>query len=196
MKSSTRLCTTSSNLKVSDLHADALGVLSQWSAPNPDQEQLRSDYVATLLAHADATQRSGYPGHLTASCLVLSADHREVLLMLHAKAQQWFQMGGHIEPSDLTLAAAALREATEESGIEGLGLDPVPVHLDRHDVGFCHPKGVVAHLDVRFVAIAPPGAIPAQTAESSDLAWFPIDRLPTQEPGIVELVRFAVGRAT
>ena len=45
----------------------------------------------------------------------------------------WLQMGGHCEPEDATLAAAALREATEESGIAGLTLLPGgPVRLDRH----------------------------------------------------------------
>ena len=45
----------------------------------------------------------------------------------------WLQMGGHCEPEDATLADAALREATEESGIDGLTLLPGgPVRLDRH----------------------------------------------------------------
>ncbi|MBW8810801.1 MAG: NUDIX domain-containing protein, partial [Lysobacter sp.] len=36
---------------------------------------------------------------------------------LHRKGGFWVQCGGHLEPDDATLSAAALREATEESGI-------------------------------------------------------------------------------
>ena len=42
-----------------------------------------------------------------------------MLLTLHAKAGQWFQLGGHCEPGDATLAGAATREAAEESGSPG-----------------------------------------------------------------------------
>ncbi len=51
-----------------------------------------------------------------------------------------------------TLAAAALREATEESGIEGLILLPGgPVALDRHAI----PAPCNWHLDVQYAALAP-----------------------------------------
>ena len=38
---------------------------------------------------------------------------------------RWLQTGGHIEPEDASLEAAALREAGEESGLADLELDPV-----------------------------------------------------------------------
>ena len=43
---------------------------------------------------------------------MLDAAGDAVLLTLHAKARAWFQLGGHCEPGDLTLAGAALREAS------------------------------------------------------------------------------------
>ena len=42
-----------------------------------------------------------------------------MLLTLHRKVGRWLQLGGHCEPADTTLAGAALREATEESGLPG-----------------------------------------------------------------------------
>ena len=179
------------------LHASALSLLSGLVAPDTGQEALRQRYVEHLDAHADATYRHCRPDHLTTSALLVSADHQQVLLTLHAKAGRWFQLGGHCEPGDGSLPGAALREATEESGIEGLVLDPVPVHLDEHPVTFCGEPGLVHHLDVRFVAIAPAGAVPVVSDESTDVRWFAVDRLPDDAvPDLPELVRSAAQRVS
>jgi 8-oxo-dGTP pyrophosphatase MutT (NUDIX family) len=173
------------------LHEDALATLTAWHAPGPAQDRLRRRFLGHLEDHADGMRRSCFPAHLTASTLVLSADHERVLLTLHAKAHRWFQFGGHCEPEDATLAGAALREAVEESGTARLALHPVPVHLDAHPVPFCSPRGTVHHLDVRFAAVAPDEAAHAVSEESVDVRWFPWSRLPTQDPGMLELVRLA-----
>jgi 8-oxo-dGTP pyrophosphatase MutT (NUDIX family) len=182
---------------VTRLHADALATLRGWTAPDADQAQLRERYVAHLEAHADGLQRSCRPDHLTASTLVLSADHRQVLLTLHAKAKRWFQFGGHCEPGDQRLVDAATREAREESGLSTLLLDPVPVQLSEHAVPFCGAADdqVVHHLDVRFLAVAAPDAVPAISDESLDVRWWPADDLPDPEPDLLDLVRLAAARA-
>jgi 8-oxo-dGTP pyrophosphatase MutT (NUDIX family) len=176
------------------LYADALTTLEGWSAPSPEQERLRQRYVDHLHAHPGGLTRECRPDHLTASTVVLGADGDQVLLTLHAKAARWFQLGGHCEPDDATLAGAALREATEESGLTGLRLDPVPVQLSEHAVPFCGPDGDVHHLDVRFVAIAPAGLTPAVSDESLDVRWWPADALPDPEADLVELVALARAR--
>lgn len=173
------------------LHADALAVLDGWRAPGAEQERLRVRYVEHLRAHPDGMTRDCRPDHLTASTLVLNAAGDAVLLTLHAKARAWFQLGGHCEPGDSTLAGAALREAAEESGIDGLELDPVPVQLSEHAVPFCGPTGDVHHLDVRFLAVAPEGAEHAVSDESLDVRWWPADALPAPEADLVELVELS-----
>jgi 8-oxo-dGTP pyrophosphatase MutT (NUDIX family) len=175
------------------LRADALRVLRGWSAPSPDQGRLRDRYVAHLDAHPDGMTRDCTPDHLTASTVVLSHDRARVLLTLHAKARRWFQLGGHCEPGDTTLAGAALREAVEESGVK-LVLDPVPVQLSEHAVPFCGPSGDVHHLDVRFLALAGPDAVHAVSDESLDVAWWPVDALPDPEPDLEGLVTLALER--
>jgi ADP-ribose pyrophosphatase YjhB (NUDIX family) len=180
---------------VTALHADALRLLQEWVAPSPAQEALRQEYVDHLQAHPDGLERSCHPDHITASTLVLDAVGTTALLTLHAKAGQWFQLGGHTEQGDVTLAGAALREAAEESGIAGLDLDPVPVQLDAHVVPFCGGRPGTRHLDVRFVAVAPPGARHAISEESADLRWWPLDALPSDEPSLRELVELGRDRA-
>ena len=125
--------------------------------------------------HADALLRTCVEGHLTGSALVLDADRRRVLLMHHRKLDKWLQMGGHAD-GDGDLAAVALREATEESGIDGLHLLPGPVDLDVHRV---HPPGEPPHLhlDVRYIAVAAAGAVPVANHESHELRWFTLDEV-------------------
>ncbi len=183
------------------LHADAHAALAGWRAPDVEQERLRRRYVAHLDAHADGVLRRSVPDHLTASAVVLDATGEHVLLTLHAKAGLWFQLGGHCEETDTSLAGAAYREAVEESGIDAarLRIDPSPVQLSPHPVPFCRPDGladdaVVHHLDVRYLVVADARVDPAVSEESLDVRWWPVGALPEPEPELVEAVALARAR--
>jgi 8-oxo-dGTP pyrophosphatase MutT (NUDIX family) len=124
--------------------------------------------------------RSCADGHLTASALVVDPSRDRVLLTLHGKLRMWLQMGGHCEEPDETLAGAALREATEESGIAGLRLvDGGPAGLDRH------LTPCAWHLDVQYVAVAPRDAEPVISDESLELRWFGYDEVAGVADGSV-----------
>lgn len=184
------------------LHADARRVLRGWRPPDPAQERLRERFLAHLDAHADGVFRDCRPGHITASTAVLDHSRSQVLLTLHRKLKAWLQLGGHCEPGDGSLARAALREATEESGIPGLRLSAGPVQIDRHSLRCAPPgagpgpDGTTWHLDVQYMAVAPPGARLRISDESDDLCWFPVEALPEPTDDVVRrLVRRAVHHA-
>ena len=150
------------------LYVDAVLVLKEYE----DQEELRRTYLEHLETHPDGMWKACGDGHITASALVIDPTRGRVLLTLHKKLRMWLQMGGHCEPADETLAAAALREATEESGVTGLSLLPGgPVRLDRHHTPCAW------HLDVQYAALAPAGAVEAISDESLDLRWFAYDEV-------------------
>ncbi|MCX0245924.1 NUDIX hydrolase [Streptomyces drozdowiczii] len=169
------------------LHDDAVLVLKGYGAgTGAAQEELRDAYLEHLAHHPDGMWKSCGAGHLTASALVVDPERGRVLLTLHRKLRMWLQMGGHCEPGDTTLAAAALREATEESGIAGLTLLPGgPVVLDRHPI----PAPCHWHLDVQYAAVAPSGATENISDESLDLRWFAYEEVAgVADASVVRLV--------
>lgn len=157
-------------------HRDAVRELTEWKPPDAEQAALRAQYLEFLDAHRDALQRQCRTGHLTASAMVTNPERSAVLLTLHARVGRWLQLGGHIEPLDQSLQWAAAREAAEESGHQVLTISKQPVRLDLHPVR-CGASWSV-HLDVQFVATLPGDTMPNRSAESHDLAWFPIDAAP------------------
>lgn len=174
------------------LYDDALQLLTGWGPPTPEQERLRADYVQHLRQHPDGLSRACHPDHITAGTLVVSADRAQVLLNLHRKYEIWVQFGGHCDPGDDTVQGAALREAVEESGIADLQLlGSRPAQLSTHEVR-CGPVRPAHHLDVRYVAVAPPGAHPVVSDESLDVRWFDREALPPGVDGpLVELIELS-----
>jgi 8-oxo-dGTP pyrophosphatase MutT (NUDIX family) len=174
-----------------NIRQSTIAILTEWQAPNPGQDSLRHAVLAFVLARADACLRDCVPGHVTASTLVLDDSGGQVLLTLHPRLGRWVQLGGHCEDDDGDIVAAALREATEESGIAGLRIAPELVAVHVHPVT-CSLGVPTRHLDLQFVARAPAGAQIALSDESEDLRWWPAGALPPEtDDALAHLVQRA-----
>ncbi|QIS05831.1 NUDIX domain-containing protein [Nocardia brasiliensis] len=164
-------------MSADSLHDSATALLESWSPAVDSERSLREAMLAFLGSAPRGCLREHVPGHITASAVVYSHDAREVLLTLHPRVGSWIQLGGHCEESDETVAGAALREATEESGIAGLHLEPGLYGAQAHPIT-CSLGRQTRHLDLLFRITAPAGAVPVRSAESTDLRWWPVDALP------------------
>lgn len=172
------VCTDEHLTSVTDL-ARVLHHLTLFEAPDAQQDEVRRQMVAFAAEHPDALHRSCGAGHFTGSALVVDPSTDRVLVLFHRKLQRWLQPGGHAD-GNANMPATALREATEETGIDGLRVVLPVVDLDIHEV---RPPGEPAHLhlDLRFLVLAPARAMPTGNHESEALRWVAFDELPDVE---------------
>lgn len=175
-------------LRVTDDLAVARATLEGYRPTDEQQAEVRRRMLEFVDTHPDALLRTCRVGHLTGSALVVDADAAQVLFLLHRKVQRWLQPGGHVD-GDANLAASALREATEETGIEGLSVVVPPIDLDIHVFRAVGEESHL-HLDTRYLVLAPPGAIEQGNEESEALRWVGPDELDELDldDGTVRLV--------
>ena len=131
----------------------------------------------------DPLSRSSFdPGHFTASAFVLSPHGDILLLIKHRKLGIWLQPGGHVDPEDSDLRAAARREVAEETGLTELQdlsektpvLD-VDVHLIPERPGGTEPSH--RHFDVRFLFRSRTESLQAGD-DAADARWVPLGQVP------------------
>ena len=121
-------------------------------------EREEADRIAMLRLAGELeepTSRDQPRAHFTASAFVIDADCARVCLVEHEKLGRLLQPGGHIEPTDESPEAAALREAAEETSLE-LDFHPVaprPFDLDIHEIPERPGEPTHFHLDVRYLLV-------------------------------------------
>jgi 8-oxo-dGTP pyrophosphatase MutT (NUDIX family) len=162
------------------------GVRAQvrWHRPADAKEAADlAELLAFVERHPEPFDRGIAEGHLTGSAVVVSADGERVLLLHHRKLGRWLQPGGHAEAGEQAGEVVALREAREETGIEGLMLHPSaprPLDVDVHPIPARGDEPAHRHLDLRYLVVAPPDAtLRRLAAEVRALRWFTWDELHT-----------------
>ncbi|GLQ46234.1 NUDIX hydrolase [Dyella lipolytica] len=146
--------------------------------------------MAFLMEAERPFDRDHATGHFTGSAWLVDPEGQHVLLTHHRKLNRWLQLGGHAD-GDSDLAAVALREAHEESGMTGLSVDPAIYDVDRHWIPARNEEPGHWHYDVRYVVRAHARDAFVVSDESLDLAWVSIRALADDDATDESLRRMA-----
>lgn len=161
-----------------------LQLLREYTPIDERDAACRQRFLTFVETHADCFERSLAIGHVTASAWILDAAGERVLLTHHRKLDLWLQPGGHAD-GDPDVAAVAMREAREETGLEHLELvSDMPLDIDIHPIPAWGSVGAHEHFDVRFALRTGGSTDYIVSEESHDLAWVPlsdIERYTTEE---------------
>jgi 8-oxo-dGTP pyrophosphatase MutT (NUDIX family) len=156
--------------------APLLNLLANYAPLDAADAAGRERFVAFVRAHPDCFRRELLIGHVTGSAWIVDEGGDRVLLTHHRKLDRWLQPGGHAD-GDPDVAAVALREAGEETGLPGLRLDGAAIFdLDIHPIPERGDVPAHEHFDVRFVVRAADEAY-VVSDESHDLAWAALEQL-------------------
>ena len=176
--------------------SEILHELEGYASQHPDEGPHLQRFRALLQDTPAPFSRDQWePGHLTLSACVISEDAQWVLLLHHAKLERWLQPGGHVEHTDESGLAGALREAREESGLESLHSRAEagkagPVDIDIHRIPARPAEPAHLHYDLRYALLADRGDEPALSEESHDVRWVHVRDLRrfTEEESVTRLV--------
>lgn len=147
--------------------------LQIYAGKHPEQSQTADTMREFITRTPDCFDRSHKAGHITGSAWLINPGGDKVLLTLHRKLQRWMQTGGHAD-GDPEPLRVALREATEESGIEGIRpLYREIFDIDIHRIPGNKTKNEPEHLhyDIRYLLQAPHEDF-SISDESDALAWW------------------------
>ncbi len=173
-----------------------LALLSRYDHRFPDEGAACARMRYFVEQHADCFDRNLEKGHLTGSAWLVDRHREKVLLTHHRKLDRWLQPGGHAD-GETDMARVALREACEESGLEGLSLVSDDLFdIDIHLIPERGEEPAHFHFDCRFLVRCDGDGKYRVSDESHDLAWVPMKQIVdyTREESILRMRMKSLGR--
>lgn len=170
----------SADVVSSDANAGRLRLLREIDAyvPSDDRERAMASRLRAFVAQNDACfERSLSIGHVTGSAWVVDRAGSSALLTHHRKLDKWLQLGGHAD-GDSDIRRVALREATEESGLTGIGSASETIYdIDVHRIPARANEPEHDHYDVRYAFFADRDDAPVASDESHAVAWIALEAI-------------------
>lgn len=161
------------------MHTPTLLTALDFHAPHDADERVHREKIIAFVERNFQRwwRRSTLEGHITSSAWVMDSSKSFALLLHHAKLDCWLQPGGHLDDSDDSPAAGALREAKEETGLSALQLaDKNIFDVDVHHIPARGAEPAHLHYDLRYLIISTDSAVTISD-ESLGARWIAVDQL-------------------
>ena len=161
--------------------ADISGALAAYLEQYQDEADGLSEPLRLLATGSNFASRRSFPMHVTVGALLVRAG-TEILLIEHlAYGGLILQPGGHLESTDTTLIDAALRELSEETGIDPhdvLSASSTPAYVEYGKVPARPKKNEPPHwhLDIGYSFTADRAEIGCiQESEVTGAGWYQME---------------------
>ncbi|MBD2703479.1 NUDIX hydrolase [Spirosoma sp. BT702] len=156
-----------------------LQLLRQHQPADSNEQAMNQATISFVEQHSDCFERSLLIGHITGSAWIVSPDRQQTLLIHHRKLDRWLQPGGHAD-GDPDVAAVALREAQEETGLTSLRLVSSAIYdVDIHPIPARNDVPEHLHYDIRFLLEADPEEPFGKSDEIKNIQWFSMEKAKT-----------------
>ncbi len=168
-----------------------LALLRQYEPFDENERTMWQDTLSFVEQHPDCFERTLLTGHVTGSAWIVSPDRSQAVLIHHRKLDRWFQPGGHCD-GDPDVAAVAMKEAEEETGLRSIRLvSPAIFDIDVHPIPAKGDLPAHVHYDIRFLLEADPEEAFVHSDETNDIKWVKIAEIAdfTDSESILRMIR-------
>jgi 8-oxo-dGTP pyrophosphatase MutT (NUDIX family) len=168
-------------------------IVTDYLSVFPDEAEGLRPLQERLQRDEQFNHRKSFDGHGTGAAIIISPDHKKVLMVNHKILGKWFQPGGHWDPEDPNPWTVAQREAEEETGVEiakavhiDMDRPHIPLEINTHWIPENPKKNEPAHYhyDFRYAFVAVSEVVTLQETEVTDIAWIDID---SEDPRLLEV---------
>ena len=168
---------------------DIINQLNEYQARWAGEATVVERFIKFVENHPDCFERSLMSGHVTGSAWLVNNRGTHVLLTHHKKLDRWLQLGGHAD-GESDVLNVALREACEESGLNGI--EPVGGNIFDIEIHLIPERGNEPdhfHYDVRYAFRSVTDESFTVSDESHDLSWVEIGSIRqfTQEISMLRM---------
>jgi len=148
--------------------------------PWNEQEQRDREMLLHVLSMPHVFSRENQIIHFTASAWITDSARQQVLMAYHKIYDSWAWTGGHAD-GEADLLSVALREASEETGVDALPVSREIYSLEVLMVDGHVKRGVYVpshlHANVTYLLEADPSrSIRIKADENSGVCWFTLDQ--------------------
>ncbi|MDH5544640.1 MAG: NUDIX hydrolase [Gammaproteobacteria bacterium] len=159
-------------------------LLTNYTGFDEQEESTRLRMLSFVQEHDDCFERSLKIGHITGSAWIVNRQRTKTLMLHHRKLDRWLQPGGHSD-GDPNTPGVALKEASEESGVQLKNIRIVDTDIfdvDIHTIPATKKEPQHEHYDVRFLFEIDDTLPLRSNDESNEVRWLDLDEVKAFNP--------------